>query len=66
MTCLIVCRILAEGEFTEAEYNKLKRKIDWTLLPLVSAFYSTLLHFGLGPTRGNMSSVRREFADEDL
>jgi len=29
-------RILGENEFTEEEYNKLKRKIDWILLPLVS------------------------------
>jgi hypothetical protein len=27
--------MLAEGEFTEAEYNKLKRKVDFILLPLV-------------------------------
>lgn len=27
--------MLAEGEFTEAEYNKLKRKVDFVLLPLV-------------------------------
>ncbi|GFZ45616.1 hypothetical protein JCM24511_03344 [Saitozyma sp. JCM 24511] len=27
--------MLAEGEFTEAEYNKLKRKVDFILLPLM-------------------------------
>ena len=30
-----VLSIIAEPEFTEEEYNRLKRKIDWTLLPLV-------------------------------
>ena len=28
--------MLGEAEFTEGEYNKLKRKVDWILLPLVS------------------------------
>ncbi len=29
--------IVAEEQFTEAEYNALKRKVDWVLLPLVRA-----------------------------
>jgi len=28
-------RMLAEGEFTEAEYKKLVKKVDFILLPLV-------------------------------